>query len=99
VGRGLHPQPSGYTYGYTALYNCWVPKVMISIPGDLLADLDREAARRGSSRSALLATAARRELAQQDPADVDAALERARAALRRVGAFESADLVRTQRDR
>ena len=72
---------------------------MVSLPDDLLADLDREAARRGSSRSALLAVAARRELDQQDPAEVEAALERARAALRGVGPFEAADLVRAERDR
>lgn len=72
---------------------------MVSLPEDLLADLDREAARRGSSRSALLAVAARRELDQQDPAEVDAALEQARAALRGIGSFEAADLVRAERDR
>jgi metal-responsive CopG/Arc/MetJ family transcriptional regulator len=76
-----------------------MPKVMVSLPAELLAALDREAARRGSSRSALLATAARRELEQQDPADLDAALERARSALRGSGPFESADLVRAERDR
>lgn len=72
---------------------------MVSLPPDLLEDLDREAARRGSSRSALLALAARRELQQLDPAEVDAALDRARASLRGVGAFEAADLVRAERDR
>ena len=76
-----------------------MPKVMISLPEKLLVDLDREAARRGSSRSALLATAARRELEQQDPAELDAALERARTALRGSGSFEAADLVRAERDR
>lgn len=72
---------------------------MISLPAELLEDLDREAARRGTSRSALLATAARRELEQQDPAELDRLLERARATLGRSGAFESADLVRAERDR
>lgn len=76
-----------------------MPKVMVSFPVDLLADLDREAARRGSSRSALLALAARRELEQHDPVAVDAALERARDAMRSAGAFEAADLVRAERDR
>jgi len=76
-----------------------MPKVMVSLPADLLEDLDREATRRGSSRSALLALAARRELQQQDPAAVDAELARARAAMRSAGAFESADLVRAERDR
>ena len=76
-----------------------MPKIMISLPADLLADVDREARRRSTSRSALLATAARRELEQQDPAELDRALERARGALRDVGAFESADLVRAERNR
>jgi metal-responsive CopG/Arc/MetJ family transcriptional regulator len=76
-----------------------MPKVMVSLPADLLADLDREAARRGSTRSGLLATAARRELEQQNSDDLDAALERARAALRGAGSFESADLVRAERTR
>jgi metal-responsive CopG/Arc/MetJ family transcriptional regulator len=76
-----------------------MPKVMVSLPADLLADLDREAQRRGSSRSALLATAARRELDQQDSAAVDAALERVRAALRSAGSFDAPDLVRAERDR
>lgn len=74
-------------------------KVMVSLPPDLLADVDREAARRGSSRSALLALAARRELQQQDPAEVDAALSRARTAMLAAGRFESADLLRAERDR
>lgn len=76
-----------------------MPKVMVSLPAELLLDLDREAARRGSSRSALLATAARRELEQQNDTELDALLDRARAALRPAGAFESADIVRAERDR
>lgn len=72
---------------------------MVSLPTDLLEDLDREAERRGSSRSALLALAARRELQQVDPAEVDAALSRARMAMRAAGVFEAADLVRSERDR
>lgn len=76
-----------------------MPKVMVSLPADLLQDLDREAQRRGSTRSALLATAARRELDQQDPAAVDVALERVRAALLGADSLEAADLVRAERDR
>jgi metal-responsive CopG/Arc/MetJ family transcriptional regulator len=76
-----------------------MPKVMVSLPADLLADLDREAARRGSTRSGLLALAARRELEQQDPAELDGLLERARATMRSAGSFEAADLVRAERDR
>jgi metal-responsive CopG/Arc/MetJ family transcriptional regulator len=76
-----------------------MPKVMVSLPDALLQDIDREAVRRGTTRSALLATAARRELEQQSPADLDAALDRARAALRSAGSFESGELVRAERDR
>ena len=76
-----------------------MPKVMVSLPADLLEDLDREAQRRRSSRSALLAVAARRELDQQDGAAVDRALERVRTALSAAGSFEAADLVRAERDR
>ena len=76
-----------------------MPKVMVSLPAELLDDLDREAQRRGSSRSALLAVAARRELDQQDAAAVDLALERVRTALRSAGSFESAEVVRAERDR
>ena len=76
-----------------------MPKVMVSLPPDVLADLDREATRRGSSRSALLTLAARRALQQVDPAEVDAALGRARTAMRTTGSFEAADLVRAERER
>lgn len=82
-----------------------MPKVMVSLPQDLLEDLDREARRRGSTRSGLLATAARRELLQQNPAAVDEALARARAELDdarlddAVGSLDSAELVRRERDR
>lgn len=90
-----NPLGEGCTRGYPP----GMPKVMVSFPADLLADLDREAARRGSSRSALLATAARRELDQQDSAAVDAALERVRTALRSAGSFNAGDLLRAERDR
>lgn len=72
---------------------------MVSPPTDLLTDLDREAALRGSSRSALLALAARPELQQDDPAEVDPALARARRYLPDAGSFSAADLVRAERDR
>jgi len=73
-------------------------KVLVSMPDDLLERIDREAAERGTSRSALLQEAARRELGWPDPAAIDAALERGRAALAGAGAFESAKLMRTERD-
>ncbi len=73
-------------------------KVMISLPDDLLAELDAEVKRRSTSRSALLARAARRELARKDDAEVAAAIERSERRFRDAGSFESADLVAADRD-
>jgi len=68
------------------------------MPDDLLERIDRAAARRDSSRSAFLQEAARRELGWPDMDAVQGALERGRAALAGVGRFESADLIRRDRD-
>jgi len=73
-------------------------KVMVSIPDQLLADIDTEARRRSTSRSALLADAARRELARRDPDHVAAAIARSEQRFVRGGTFEAADLVRRERD-
>lgn len=75
-----------------------VKKVMISLPYELLERIDRVAAERRTSRSAFLQEAARRELGWPDPVVIDAALERARAALAGAGRFESAELIRAERD-
>ena len=72
--------------------------MMVSLPEELLAELDAEVKRRSTSRSALLATAARRELARRDRADVAAAIERSERRFRAAGSFESADLLRSDRD-
>lgn len=73
-------------------------KVMVSLPEDLLAHLDAEAKRRSTSRSAFLAQAARRELARRDPDAVNAAIERSQRRFQDAASFESADLVRADRD-
>jgi predicted transcriptional regulator len=73
-------------------------KVMISVPDDLLRRIDHEARERGTSRSAFLQEAVRRQLGWPDPAAFDAAVERGRAALAGVAAFESAELIREERD-
>lgn len=73
-------------------------KVMVSFPEDLLRRIDRRAEERHTSRSAFLQEAARRELGWPDPAAIDAALERGRAALASSGSFESADLIRAERE-
>lgn len=72
-------------------------KVMVSLPEELLAELDAEAARRSTSRSALLAAAARRELARPDSELVAAAIARSERRFDDAGTFEAADLVRHDR--
>jgi metal-responsive CopG/Arc/MetJ family transcriptional regulator len=74
-------------------------KVLVSMPDDLLGAIDREAEVRGTSRSAFLQSAARRELGGPSRAVIDEALERGRAALVNAVAFESADLIRRDRRR
>jgi hypothetical protein len=73
-------------------------KVLVTIPGDLLERIDRETESLGQTRSEFLQEAARRRLGWPDPLVVDAALLRGRAALSGVGGFESADLIRSQRE-
>ena len=73
-------------------------KVMISLPADVLAAIDEEARRRSMNRSAFLAQAARRELARRDSAVVEAAIARSERRFDLSGAFEAADLVRSERD-
>jgi hypothetical protein len=68
------------------------------MPDDLLARIDREAQRRGATRSGFLQHAAQVELGWPDPSALDAALKRGRAALDGAGAFESAELIRGERD-
>lgn len=73
-------------------------KVMVSLPDDLLAEIDAEAKRRSSTRSALLSSAARRELARRDSAAMTEALTRSQARFRNAGSFDAAELVRHERD-
>jgi metal-responsive CopG/Arc/MetJ family transcriptional regulator len=73
-------------------------KVMVSLPDELLQRLDDEVRRRSTSRSGLLAEAARRELDRRDPDAIARAVERSRARFADAGAFESADLVRADRE-
>jgi metal-responsive CopG/Arc/MetJ family transcriptional regulator len=75
-----------------------MPKVMVSLKEELLRAIDAEAARRHTTRSALLALAAVRELARRDSATVQAAIARSEQRFRAAGSFEAADLVRDDRD-
>lgn len=73
-------------------------KVLVSLPDDLLAELDAEATRRATSRSALIAIAARRELDRRDPGQLADAIARSERRFARSGSFEAADLIRSDRD-
>jgi hypothetical protein len=84
--------------GYPRYILPGMSKVLISIPDELLADIDREASARGDSRSGFIQEAARRELGRPSRARIEAALERGRWALRGSGAFEAADVIREGRD-
>jgi len=71
---------------------------MVSLPDELLAELDEEAKRRSTSRSGLLATAARRELSRRDSVQMAEAISRSERRFRAAGSFDAADLVRQDRD-
>ena len=73
-------------------------KVLVSLPEDLLARIDAEASRRSMSRSGLLALAARREIDRPDPAELAEAIARSERRFEAAGSFDSADLVRADRD-
>ncbi|HSK50108.1 MAG TPA: ribbon-helix-helix protein, CopG family [Solirubrobacterales bacterium] len=74
-------------------------KVLISVPDELLARIDREVASLGGSRSGFIQEAARRRLGWAAPEEIDGALARGRSALASAGKFESVDLIRADRDR
>ena len=73
-------------------------KVMVSLPAELLVRIDAEATRRATSRSALLAAAARQELDRRDPEALTEAIARSEQRFARSGSFDAAELVRTERD-
>lgn len=73
-------------------------KVMISLPDDLLADVDAAVTRRATSRSAFLAQAARLELNRPDPEAIAAAIKRSEQRFADAGPFDAAELIRAERD-
>jgi predicted transcriptional regulator len=74
-------------------------KVMISVPDELLRRIDAAARERRSSRSGFLQLAAERELDLPTPEAVQRALSEGQALFADIGAFDSAVLVREDRDR
>lgn len=73
-------------------------KVMVSIPDEVLARIDREVSRRGTTRSALLREAALRELGRPDPVVAAEAIERSRSRFASSDTFDSTALIRAERD-
>lgn len=75
-------------------------KVLVSIPGDLLAEIDQEADARGLSRSAFLREAAQYLLRWHNVTRVEAALARGQAALADAGPADAGEeIARTRRER
>ena len=73
-------------------------KVMVSLPDDLLARIDLEAKRRSTSRSALLAVAASRELERRSSEEIAHAVARSEERFRQAGPFDAAEIIRRERD-
>ena len=73
-------------------------KVMVSLPDDVLARIDDEAERRGTTRSALLREAALRELGRPNRARLEAAVARSRSRFAAAGGFDAEALIRAERD-
>jgi predicted transcriptional regulator len=92
------PEPLLGAIGNTSGYTHGMAKVMVSLPDDLVHELDTEARRRSTSRSALLAAAARRELARPESGAVAEAVARSERRFRAEGPFDAAELVRRNRD-
>jgi len=73
-------------------------KVLISVPDELLDRIDRAVKTRRTTRSRFIEEAAQRELGWPAADSMDAAVKRAREALVSAGPFESADLIRRDRE-
>lgn len=73
-------------------------KVLISVPDELLDRIDRAVKARKTTRSRFMEEAAQRELGWPAADSMDAAVKRAREALASAGPFESAGLIRRDRD-
>jgi predicted transcriptional regulator len=73
-------------------------KVLISVPDELLDRIDRAAKARKTTRSRFIEEAAQHELGWPAADSMDAAVSRAREALASAGPFESAGLIRHDRE-
>ena len=68
----------------------------MSIPDDLLEQIDAEAQRGSNGRSSLVVLAVRRELERREA--IDAAIARSIERFRDAGPFDSGELIRAERD-
>ena len=85
-------------HGYLADILAEMSKVLITVPDELLDRIDRAAKARKTTRSRFIEEAAQRELGWPAADSMDAAVNRAREALASVGPFESAELIRRDRE-
>lgn len=73
-------------------------KVLLSLPDDLLEQVDSEAKRRALTRSALLRVAATHEIGRRGTADRSEAVAELRALFADTPEFSAADVARAARD-
>ncbi len=71
--------------------------MLISLPRELLTDIDREAQRRHVSRSAFIRSAAVHELGLRAPEELEAALAAGRQAMAELRPFSTTDLLATEK--
>ena len=84
--------------GYRADILADISKVLITVPDELLDRIDRAAKARRTTRSRFIEEAAQHELGWPAADSMDAAVKRAREALASAGPFESAGLIRRDRE-
>jgi hypothetical protein len=73
-------------------------EVVVSIPDELLEEIDAEAARKATTRAAVLRMRLSQGGLRRDPEVIGAAIARAEELFRDAGPFDSTELVRADRD-
>ncbi|HEY4005776.1 MAG TPA: hypothetical protein VGM60_11410 [Pseudonocardia sp.] len=73
-------------------------EVVVSIPDELLEEIDAEAARKATTRAAVLRMRLSQGRLRRDPEVIGAAIARAEELFRDAGPFDSTELVRADRD-
>jgi hypothetical protein len=73
-------------------------EVVVSIPDELLEEIDAEVARKATTRAAVLRMRLSQGRLRRDPEVIGAAIARAEELFRDAGPFDSTELVRADRD-